>query len=108
MTLGVVDAVSEGKATAYETALELATEINQSGKYLAEIPCFFSSHPHSTSTAPLALRAAKLAISKAPELDLDSGLSFERACYEPLLSTSDRTEALDAFREKRKPVFKGE
>ncbi|KAG8998863.1 hypothetical protein FRB93_013430 [Tulasnella sp. JGI-2019a] len=85
---GVVDIMSEENTTAYESALNLAKEINQS--------------------APLALRAAKLAISRAPELDLDSGLSFERACYEPLLSTSDRVEALDAFREKRKPVFKGQ
>ncbi|KAG8860534.1 hypothetical protein FRB96_003788 [Tulasnella sp. 330] len=85
---GVVDMVSEENESAYDSALNLAKEINQS--------------------APLALRAAKLAISRAPELDLDSGLSFERACYEPLLSTSDRIEALDAFREKRKPLFKGE
>ncbi|KAG8931286.1 hypothetical protein FRC02_002960 [Tulasnella sp. 418] len=84
---GVVDNVSGSNESAYEAALALAKEINQS--------------------APLALRAAKLAISKAPELSLESGLTFERACYEPLLSTSDRLEALDAFREKRKPMFKG-
>ncbi|KAG8920300.1 hypothetical protein FRC01_000835 [Tulasnella sp. 417] len=85
---GIVDVVADPGSTAYDAALKLAKEINQS--------------------APLALRAAKMAISKAPELDLDSGLSFERACYEPLLSTSDRMEALNAFREKRKPIFKGE
>jgi len=36
------------------------------------------------------------------------GLDFERVAYEPLLQTKDREEALQAFREKRKPVFKGE
>jgi methylglutaconyl-CoA hydratase len=36
------------------------------------------------------------------------GLDFERAAYEPLLQTKDREEALRAFKEKRKPVFKGE
>jgi methylglutaconyl-CoA hydratase len=58
--------------------------------------------------APLALRAAKQAISRAPELALESGLDFERASYETLLKTQDRLEALEAFKEKRKPVFKGE
>ena len=36
------------------------------------------------------------------------GLDFERSAYEPLLKSKDRDEALEAFREKRKPVFKGE
>lgn len=81
--------------------------------------------PYSSSKAPLALRSAKLAISQALELSLESGelshtltqylslkpslgLDFERAAYEPLLETKDREEALRAFKEKRKPVFKGE
>jgi methylglutaconyl-CoA hydratase len=59
-------------------------------------------------TAPLALRAAKLAISNASDLSLEAGLDFERACYQPLLFTRDRLEALAAFQEKRKPVFQGE
>lgn len=62
----------------------------------------------SIYTAPLALRAAKQAISRAPELALESGLDFERASYETLLKTQDRLEALQAFKEKRTPVFKGE
>ncbi|EIM88091.1 enoyl-CoA hydratase [Stereum hirsutum FP-91666 SS1] len=58
--------------------------------------------------APLALRSAKLAISRAPELALGTGLDFERAAYEPLLKSKDRTEALQAFKEKRLPSFTGE
>lgn len=37
-----------------------------------------------------------------------TGLDFERATYEVLLPTKDRLEALEAFKEKRQPVFKGE
>jgi len=75
-------------------------------------------------SAPLALRAAKLAISRSDDLALEagnfisfwpfdwadgfSGLDFERAYYESLLPTRDRLEALEAFREKRKPFFTGE
>lgn len=36
------------------------------------------------------------------------GLDFERASYEPLLHTKDRIEALEAFKAKRAPQFKGE
>jgi len=85
---GLVDCVSSPGQTALERALELAKEMS--------------------SGAPLALQAAKRAISKAPELDLESGLDFERACYQPLLSTRDRLEALKAFKEKRSPIFQGE
>lgn len=85
---GLVDYVAEEGSTAFDRSLQLAKEISVN--------------------APLALRAAKKAISRAPELSLESGLDFERATYEPLLKTRDRDEALAAFKEKRKPVFKGE
>jgi len=42
------------------------------------------------------------------EVALEEGLEIEAWCYEKTLSTSDRVEALTAFAEKRKPVFKGE
>ncbi|KAG8714198.1 hypothetical protein FRC09_017892 [Ceratobasidium sp. 395] len=85
---GLVDYVADAPTTAYSRALELASEM--------------------AGGAPLALRAAKASISLALEVPLDAGLEHERACYEPLLSTRDRVEALDAFREKRPPVFRGE
>jgi len=85
---GVVDYVADPSQTAFDRALQLAEEMS--------------------SSAPLALRAAKMAISRAPELALESGLDFENACYQPLLISKDRDEALAAFREKRKPVFRGE
>jgi len=60
------------------------------------------------NAAPLSLRQAKLAIDEGCERDLVSGLALESKAYMRLLNTKDRTEALVAFAEKRKPVFRGE
>jgi methylglutaconyl-CoA hydratase len=57
---------------------------------------------------PLALRLAKQAVDRGLELDLASGLAFEQACYAQVLPTEDRLEGLAAFREKRKPHYRGE
>ena len=56
---------------------------------------------------PLAIEQAKFAIRRGTEVDLTTGLAIERKAYEVLIPTSDRVEALDAFREKRPPDFKG-
>ncbi|KAJ4497766.1 enoyl-CoA hydratase [Lentinula lateritia] len=85
---GLVDYISSPESDAFERAVQLASQIS--------------------NNAPLALRAAKQAISRSEDLALEPGLDFERASYEALLSTQDRMEALVAFKEKRRPVFKGE
>ncbi|KAK1220715.1 hypothetical protein PQX77_016541 [Marasmius sp. AFHP31] len=86
--LGLVDYVASPESTAFQRALQLADEMAHS--------------------APLALRAAKAAMSRSLDTPLDVALDHELACYEPLLRTKDRVEALVAFREKRAPVFTGE
>lgn len=73
---------------AYLRALELAREINPQG--------------------PIAVRMAKLAINQGMEVDLSTGLAIEEACYSQVIPTKDRLEGLAAFREKRRPHFKGE
>jgi methylglutaconyl-CoA hydratase len=85
--IGLVDyAVDEGDAL--ERALALAREILPNG--------------------PVGVRMAKEAISKGMEVDLATGMAIERACYAQVIPTKDRVEGLMAFKEKRKPVYKGE
>ncbi len=59
------------------------------------------------SNAPLALRQAKKAIDSAYDDWLLDGFENEKTYYEPLIPTDDRREALKAFIEKRKPIWKG-
>jgi len=72
---------------AYLAALDLAREIKPQG--------------------PVALRMAKMAINNGSEVDLNSGLAIEQMCYAQVIPTQDRLEGLQAFKEKRKPVYKG-
>lgn len=82
---GVVNYVS---SPALDKALNLAREILPQG--------------------PIALRMAKKAIDMGSELDIASGLSVEELCYAQVIPTKDRVEGLTAFKEKRKPVYRGE
>jgi len=70
-----------------ETALELARQIAQNG--------------------PVAVRAAKAAIDQGGDVGMSAGLEIEARCYERVLPTQDRLEALAAFAEKRTPRYTG-
>ena len=59
------------------------------------------------ANGPVALQQAKFAIKNGMNADLQTGLQIERKAYEITIPTEDRVEALAAFGEKRKPVFKG-
>jgi methylglutaconyl-CoA hydratase len=78
--------VAPGKA--YDDAVRLAREIAANG--------------------PVAVRAAKTAIDRGSEVDINSGLAIESACYAHVIPTTDRLEGLAAFREKRRPLYKGQ
>lgn len=56
---------------------------------------------------PLALRAAKAAIDGGLDLPAKPALEHEFACYQRIVPTEDRLEALAAFAEKRAPRFQG-
>lgn len=72
--------VARGKVL--EQAIEMATVICEGG--------------------PIAIRAAMQAIQ-----GWEKGADSENAAYNLVIQTQDRTEALRAFGEKRKPAFKG-
>jgi len=69
-------------------ALELAREIAKNG--------------------PIGVAQAKFALNYGLEASLGVALPLESKAYEVTIPTKDRLEALAAFAEKRKPVFKGE
>lgn len=79
------------------------------GSYLAAGPAL----PDATALAakialraPLALRAAKAALVAGDESA--RAFALERSRFESLLDTADKAEGIRAFREKRKPDFRGE
>jgi len=88
LELGFVNGVAEDTVQLDALAMGLAAEI--------------------LANAPLAVYQAKSAIDRGSSVDLQTGLDLETMCYEVIIPTKDRVEALEAFREKRKPVFLGE
>jgi enoyl-CoA hydratase/carnithine racemase len=56
---------------------------------------------------PIAIQQAKSAIDRGLETDLHTGLAIESKAYWVCVPTQDRLEGLAAFKEKRKPVYKG-
>ena len=57
--------------------------------------------------APLALQAAKELAIRAREMPLNTGLRFEQMINRLLMTSEDAAEGPAAFKEKRKPEFKG-
>ncbi|MBF0118953.1 MAG: enoyl-CoA hydratase/isomerase family protein [Desulfobacterales bacterium] len=58
-------------------------------------------------TGPIAIEQAKYAINFGLESDINTGLAIESNAYWVTIPTQDRLEGLQAFREKRKPVYQG-
>jgi methylglutaconyl-CoA hydratase len=84
---GLVNRVSPGNTPVLEDTLEFIEPI--------------------TSGAPIAQAAALDAIDASYDASLAHGLELERVFYDRCLRSEDRRGALDAFAEKRKPIFRG-
>ncbi|SET37826.1 Enoyl-CoA hydratase/carnithine racemase [Salinibacillus kushneri] len=56
---------------------------------------------------PIGVQQAKEAIQSGLNTDLKSGLEIEEQCYKKTIPTQDRIEGIKAFKEKRKPHYKG-
>ncbi|WP_448203799.1 enoyl-CoA hydratase/isomerase family protein [Azospirillum sp. sgz302134] len=57
--------------------------------------------------SPVAAAYLKEAVLAGTDLPLSDGIALEKTLFTLLLTTEDRMEAAAAFREKRRPVFKG-
>lgn len=56
---------------------------------------------------PLAIRLAKIAVSRGAETDQDTGMLIERLAQAVLFDSEDKREGTTAFLEKREPRFQG-
>ncbi|MFZ2632696.1 MAG: enoyl-CoA hydratase [Desulfosalsimonadaceae bacterium] len=86
LSIGLVNKICE-PARLMETAREMAAMICECG--------------------PIAVEQAKYAINAGMQTDIHTGLAIESNAYWITIPTEDRLEGLAAFREKRKPVYKG-
>ena len=57
--------------------------------------------------APLAVGYAKFAINKGLQVDIDTAMSIESDMFGMCCATTDKSEGMSAFVEKRKPKFMG-
>jgi enoyl-CoA hydratase len=59
------------------------------------------------SKSPLAIRTAKRCMVQAQQTCLEDGMQYEEGAMADLWGSEDKTEAVKAFLEKRKPLFIG-
>ncbi|MGE8080886.1 enoyl-CoA hydratase [Peribacillus loiseleuriae] len=86
LKLGILNKITEADQL-MNKALELAAEISRN--------------------APLSLKAAKKAINEGIDMEIARGLEIEKRWYDTIIESKDRLEGLQAFKEKRRPLFTG-
>jgi enoyl-CoA hydratase/carnithine racemase len=97
---------SAKRITAKEAFLNgIISKVTGTGQALKESILFAE---RITCHAPLAIKQAKKAINEGYSQPWVDALELESSAYEQLIPTKDRLEGLRAFREKRKPHYRGE
>lgn len=71
------------------------------------LPCALEWAERLAKKPQVALRMLKLAVNSGANVDLETGLTIETACFGNAFATEDRKEGLSAFVEKRKPNYVG-
>ncbi len=108
--------VGKGKAkelifTARKVEAEEALEIGLANRIVKDNEVLEAAKEMArliAANAPMALAQAKYAIDYGAEVDLATGLAIESNAYQVLIPTKDRLEGLQAFADKRKPIYTGE
>jgi len=95
-----------GKMISADDALRigLANAVFEPGELLAAAT---SAAAEIASKGPLAVAAAKRLIRDGLDLPLPDANQLERAAFGAAFGTDDQSEGMEAFLEKRPPVFKG-
>jgi enoyl-CoA hydratase len=60
------------------------------------------------ANAPVSVRQAKKSMDRSNDIGRADGYAFEIEAYNRTVTTEDRQEGINAFNEKRKPVYKGQ
>ncbi|MEO8651832.1 MAG: enoyl-CoA hydratase-related protein [Hyphomicrobiaceae bacterium] len=60
------------------------------------------------ANAPISVRQAKKSMDRSCDIGRADGYAFEIEAYNRTVTTEDRQEGINAFNEKRKPVYKGQ
>lgn len=81
----------------------LVTKITPNDKYLDEA---ISVAKDIANKPAVAVRLAKECILKALDSTIENGIEFERKNFYLLFASEDKVEGMNAFIEKRKPVWK--
>jgi len=93
-TISAVEAERIGLVTRVVPAADLMSETYKLAKAIAESP-------------PLSVQMAKRGLYQGIEVHRTEQVEYEKLALGTLLKTEDHKEAISAFMEKRKPVFKG-